>query len=527
MGLYRTSAPSSASTHEKGITVTCGNVVDDVAIGYYNGRTMNTHYQHPSTRSLRERAPVSQDVLDRFRAIVGEAHALTEPADQERFLIEWRDLYRGRTPMVLRPGSTAEVAAILKLATETGTAIVPQGGNTGLVGGQVPDGSNTEVILSLGRLNRVRYVDPQGDAMTVEAGVVLDTIHAEAEKVDRLFPLTLGSQGSCMIGGNLSSNAGGTSVIAYGNARDLVLGLEVVLPTGEIVEGLRSLRKDNAGYDMKHLFLGTEGTLGVITAAVIKLFPRPKATEVAFIGVESPEHALDLLGLAKKLAGSQLTAFEIMPRRLLEFSIQHIPGTRDPVETVTPWYLLVEISVGSSEDAARALMEGLLEQGFEAGLIIDATIAANLKQRADFWKIRHEMSDVQKFEGGSIKHDVALPVARVPEFLARAVPAVEALVPGCRPVPFGHMGDGNIHFNVTQPAGADKDAYLAEWEAMNAVVHGISTEMGGSIAAEHGVGRLKRDLLPGVRSPVELALMHRLKATLDPAGILNPGRVIG
>jgi FAD/FMN-containing dehydrogenase len=299
-----------------------------------------------------------------------------------------------------------------------------------------------------------------------------------------------------------------------------------VLPTGEILEGLRSLRKDNAGYDMKHMFLGTEGTLGVITAAVIKLFPMPKATEVAFVGVGSPEDALALLGLAKRSAGSQLTAFEIMPRQLLEFSMQHMAGTRDPLTTPAPWYLLVEISVGSTADAASALMESILEQGFEAGLVSDATIAANLKQRADFWKIRHEMSDVQKFEGGSIKHDVSLPVASVPAFLARAIAAVEALVPGCRPVPFGHMGDGNIHFNVTQPVGADKQDYLARWEEMNAVVHGIVTEMHGSIAAEHGVGRLKRDLLPGVRSSAEMALMHRLKALMDPAGILNPGRVI-
>jgi FAD/FMN-containing dehydrogenase len=487
---------------------------------------MNQPFKHSSTVVRGERPPISADVLARFAAIVGPGQALTEAADQERYLVEWRDLYRGVTPLVLRPGSTAEVAAILKLATETGTAIVPQGGNTGLVGGQVPDTSGTELVLSLQRLNKIRHVDAAGDAMTVEAGVVLDAIHQAAENVDRIFPLTLGSQGSCTIGGNLSSNAGGTSVIAYGNAKDLVLGLEVVLPTGEVIEGLRSLRKDNAGYDMKGLFLGTEGTLGVITAAVIKLFPKPKATEVAFIGVNSPDDALALLGLAKRLAGGQLTAFEIMPRLLLEFSVSHIAGTRDPVETAHPWYLLVEISVGSTAEAARTLIEALLEEGFEAGLVQDATIAANLKQRADFWKIRHEMSDVQKHEGGSIKHDVSLPVASVPAFLAEAVPAVQALVPGCRPVPFGHLGDGNIHFNVTQPIGADKDAYLSRWEEMNAVVHGITTRMGGSIAAEHGVGRLKRDLLPGVRSTAELGLMHRLKGMLDPAGVLNPGRVI-
>jgi FAD/FMN-containing dehydrogenase len=396
---------------------------------------MNSRFVHSSARIIAERPPIPVDVLQRFAKIVGKTHALSDPADQERFLVEWRDLYRGKTPLVLRPGSTAEVAEIMALATETGTAIVPQGGNTGLVGAQVPDTSGTEIVLSLGRLNKIRNVDAAGDAMTVESGVILDAIHVAADSVDRIFPLTLGSQGSCTIGGNLSSNAGGTSVIAYGNAKELVLGLEVVLPTGEIIEGLRSLRKDNAGYDMKGLFLGTEGTLGVITAAVIKLFPKPKATEVAFVGVDTPADALALLGLAKRLAGSQLTAFEIMPRRLLEFSIAHIPGTRDPVETVQPWYLLVEISVGSTAEAARALVEALLEEGFEAGLVKDATIAANLKQRADFWKIRHEMSDVQKHEGGSIKHDVSLPVASVPAFLAEAVPAVEALVPGCRSAP--------------------------------------------------------------------------------------------
>ena len=480
---------------------------------------------HPFASAEPHAVPAA-DLIARFSAIVGEKYALTDVNDQKPYLLEWRDLYEGVTPVVLRPGTTAEVAEILKLASETGTTIVPQGGNTGLVGAQVPDQSGSEIVLSLGRLNRIRHVDPAGDAITVEAGVILDNIHAAADAVDRLFPLTLGAQGSCTIGGNLASNAGGTAVIAYGNARDLVLGLEVVLPTGEVIDGLRSLRKDNAGYDMKHLFLGSEGTLGVITAAVLKLFPKPRAKEVAVVGVETPAAALELLALAKAKAGSQLTAFEIMPRRLVEFSIAHIPGTRDPLTTPQPWYLLVEISVGTSEEAARAIMEAILEQGFEAGLVVDATLAASLKQRDDFWKLRHEMSGVQKMEGGSIKHDVSLPVALVPAFLDRAIPAAESLIPGCRPVPFGHLGDGNIHFNITQPAGADKATFLARWEEMNAVVHSIVTEMGGSIAAEHGVGRLKRDLLPGVRSGPEMALMRRLKAMLDPKGILNPGRVL-
>jgi FAD/FMN-containing dehydrogenase len=457
---------------------------------------------------------------------VGARHAVTDPAEMRPYMIEWRDLYEGVAPVVLRPGSTAEVAAILKLATETGTVVVPQGGNTGLVGAQVPDTSGTEVVMSLQRLDRIRAVDPASDTMVAEAGVVLERIQQAADAADRFFPLSLGSQGSCTIGGNLSTNAGGTGVLAYGNAKDLVLGLEVVLPTGEILDGLRALRKDNAGYDMKGLFLGTEGTLGVITAAVLKLFARPKAQEVAVVGVPSPADALRLLALAKARAGSQLTAFEIMPRLLVEFALAHMPATRDPLATPAPWYLLVEVSVGTSADEARALMEAILEAGLEDGLVTDATLAGSIQQAKDFWRLRHGLSEVQKYEGGSIKHDVSVPLAAVPDFIAEATAACEGLVPGCRPVPFGHLGDGNIHFNVSQPVGMDKAAFLSLWGAMNDAVHAVATRLGGSIAAEHGVGRLKRDLLPGVRSATEMALMRRLKATLDPAGILNPGRVI-
>ncbi len=472
------------------------------------------------------RAVPSPELLARFSAIVGPAHALTDPLETRPHLVEWRELYQGRTPMVLRPGSTAEVAAILRLGSETGTAVIPQGGNTGLVGGQIPDESGAEIVLSLKRLDKIRAVDPSSDTMVVEAGVILDRIHHAADAVDRLFPLTLGSQGSCTIGGNLASNAGGTAVLAYGNARDLVLGLEVVLATGEVIDGLRALRKDNAGYDLKQLFLGSEGTLGIITAAVIKLFAKPKATEVAMVGVASPAEAVALLSRARARAGSQLTAFEIMPRLLVRFMLDHIPDTRDPLFTPAPWYILTEVSVGTSQEAARALMETILADGLEGGLVEDATIAQSLAQARDFWRMRHGMSEVQKHEGGSIKHDVSVPVAAVPELLDRGIAAVEALVPGCRPVPFGHLGDGNIHFNVTQPIGADKAAFLARWEEMNAVVHAIVTELGGSIAAEHGVGRLKRDLLTHVRGEAEIALMRRIKSALDPAGILNPGRVL-
>ncbi|MBA5779257.1 FAD-binding oxidoreductase [Stappia sp. F7233] len=458
--------------------------------------------------------------------IVGPANALTEPADTAPYLREWRDLYQGRTPAVLRPGSTQEVAAILREANRLGLRIVPQGGNTGLVGGQIPDETATEIVLSLARLNKVRTVDAEGYTMTVEAGCVLEKIHEAAEAADRLFPLTLGSQGSCQIGGNLSTNAGGTAVLAYGNSRDLVLGLEVVLPTGEIWNGLRSLRKDNTGYDLKQLFIGAEGTLGVITAAVLKLFPRPRAQEVAFAGLNDPESALALFTRARAKAGPMLTGFELMPRVGIEFCLSHLHGARDPLTAAHPWYVLIELSSGTEGAGLRELMEEILGDAFEAGLVEDAALAESGAQAAAFWHLRHGMSEVQREEGGSIKHDVSVPVASVPAFLKQAIAAVEAMVPGCRPVPFGHMGDGNIHFNVSQPVGADKAAYLARWDEMNELVHGIVHEFNGSVSAEHGIGRLKRHLLTEVKSDIELDMMRRIKTAFDPNGVLNPGRVV-
>ncbi|WP_299811294.1 FAD-binding oxidoreductase [uncultured Roseibium sp.] len=463
---------------------------------------------------------------DSFAEIIGAAHVLTSPDDQAPFLTEWRDLYQGVTPMVLRPGSTQEVSAVMTYACQQGLKIVPQGGNTGLVGGQIPQESGDEIVLSLSRLNKVRSVDPAGFTITVEAGVVLEALQNEAEKVDRLFPLALGSQGSCQIGGNISTNAGGTAVLAYGNTRDLVLGLEVVLPTGEIWNGLRTLRKDNTGYDLKQLFIGGEGTLGIITAAALKLFPKPKKLEAAFIGLPDPQAALKLFSLAKAQAGPVLTGFEIMPRVGLEFCLRHLEGSRDPLENPHDWYILMELSSASEAFPVRDLLESILGEAFEEELVEDAAFAQNLSQVQDFWHIRHGMSEVQKPEGGSIKHDVSVPVAAIPDFLDKAMAAVESLVPGCRPVPFGHMGDGNIHFNVSQPVGADKESYLAGWDEMNAVVHGIVHDFGGSISAEHGIGRLKRDLLSQVKSDIELDLMRRIKSALDPSNLLNPGRVI-
>ncbi|PVB62997.1 FAD-binding oxidoreductase [Labrenzia sp. 011] len=463
---------------------------------------------------------------DRFAEMIGAAHVLTNPDDQAPFLTEWRDLYQGVTPMVLRPGSAQEVSAVMTYAHEQGLKIVPQGGNTGLVGGQIPQETGDEIVLSLSRLNKIRSVDPAGFTITVEAGVVLETLQNEAEKVDRLFPLSLGSQGSCQIGGNISTNAGGTAVLSYGNTRDLVLGLEVVLPTGEIWNGLRTLRKDNTGYDLKQLFIGGEGTLGIITAAALKLFPKPKKLEAAFIGLPNPQAALKLFSLAKGQAGPVLTGFEIMPRIGIEFCLRHLEGSRDPLEGTHPWYILMELSSASDAFPVRDLMESILGEAFEAGLVEDAAFAQNLSQVQDFWHIRHGMSEVQKPEGGSIKHDVSVPVAVIPDFLDKAMAAVEELVPGCRPVPFGHMGDGNIHFNVSQPVGADKDDYIAGWDAMNAVVHGIVLDFGGSISAEHGIGRLKRNLLAEVKPEIELDLMRRIKSALDPKNLLSPGRVV-
>ncbi|MCK7610865.1 FAD-binding oxidoreductase [Roseibium sediminicola] len=463
---------------------------------------------------------------DRFAEMIGAANVLTTREDQAPYLTEWRDLYHGVTPMVLRPGSTQEVSAVMAYAYEHDLKIVPQGGNTGLVGGQIPQETGDEIVLSLSRLNKIRNVDPVGFTLVAEAGVVLETLHNEAEKVDRLFPLSLGAQGSCQIGGNISTNAGGTAVLAYGNTRDLVLGLEVVLPSGEIWNGLRTLRKDNTGYDLKQLFIGGEGTLGIITAAALKLFPKPKKLEAAFVGLPDPHAALKLFTMAKAGAGPVLTGFEIMPRVGVEFCLKHLEGARDPLEGEHAWYVLMELSSGSEAFPVRDLLESILGEAFEAELVEDAAFAQNLTQVNDFWHIRHGMSEVQKPEGGSIKHDVSVPVASIPEFLDKAMAAVEAFVPGCRPVPFGHIGDGNIHFNVSQPVEADKEAYLAKWDEMNAIVHGIVQEFGGSISAEHGIGRLKRDLLSNVKSDIELDLMKRIKSAFDPKGLLNPDRVL-
>jgi len=466
------------------------------------------------------------DLLARFAALVGPGGALTDPAATHPYRMEWRDKYLGETPLVLRPQTVGQVSAILALANEMRTAIVPQSGNTGLVGGQVPDSSGTEIVLSLDRMTRIRAVDAEGYSLTAEAGAILADVQSAAEASGRLFPLSLGSEGSCRIGGNISTNAGGTAVLAYGNMRDLVLGLEVVLADGRIWEGLGALRKDNTGYDLKQLFIGGEGTLGIVTAAVLKLYPRPKGQAVAFAALSDPAAALALFNLARDRAGHDLTGFELMPRIGVDFVLRHIPGSRDPVGTVAPWYALLEISSGHSDEAARGAIEDILGTAFEQGVVADAAIAQSLADRAMFWRMRHGMSEAQKPEGGSIKHDVSVPVASVPAFLSEAIAAIEAFIPGCRPVPFGHLGDGNIHFNISQPVGADRQAFLDRWDEVNALIHGIVARYHGSISAEHGIGRLKRDLLPAAKGPVAMAMMHSIKQALDPNGILNPGKML-
>ncbi|MBU1314208.1 MAG: FAD-binding oxidoreductase [Alphaproteobacteria bacterium] len=469
---------------------------------------------------------VPSDLLLQFAAIVGEANALRDQADIAPRLVENRGLYHGVSPMVLKPGSTQEVSEILKLATETRTAIVPQTGNTGLVGGQVPSTAGTELIVSLERMNRIRDVDPVANVLVAEGGAILAEVQKAAEDVGRLFPLSLGSEGSCRIGGNLATNAGGTAVLAYGNMRQLCLGLEVVLPTGEIWDGLRRLKKDNTGYDLRDLFIGAEGTLGIITGAVLKLFPQPVGHQVAFAGLSSPEDALRLFEKASNLCGTALTGFELMPRIGVEFTTRHIDGVRDPLSEPYPWYALIDISTSDSAETAETMVQALLELGLETGLVRDAVIASSVAQQKALWHMRESMSDAQKPEGGSIKHDVSVPVSSIPAFMKAAEKGVLAAMPGARICAFGHLGDGNIHYNISQPVGADKQAFLERWREINGIVHGIVLSMNGSISAEHGIGQLKRDELARIRPAIEIDLMRRIKRAFDPANIMNPGKVI-
>ena len=465
-----------------------------------------------------------QAALDALKSIVGDNHALTDPELLAGALIEPRGLYHGKALALIRPGSTAEVARVLAFCNEARIGVTPQGGNTGLVGGQTPDESGDEIILSTQRLKRIREIDPHADVMICEAGVTLAEAQAAALEADRLFPLSLAAEGTCTIGGNAATNAGGVTVIAYGNARDLVTGVEAALADGRIVNALSKLRKDNTGYDVKSLFVGSEGTLGVITAASLRLFPNPRARATAFVGLQSPEKALDLLALARERLGAGVTSFELIARFAYEITVGH-GLARAPLAGDFPWYVLIEAS-SQIEAGFEEAFGAMLEAAFEGSVIEDAALAASLDQRHEFWKLRELIPEAQIHEGGSIKHDVSVAVGDVPAFIDQATSAVEAFEPGARVCAFGHLGDGNIHFNVSQPLGARAPAYLARWDAMNEVVHGIVARMGGSFSAEHGVGRLKRHLLAATKDPGALAVMRAVKKALDPNGVMNPGKVL-
>ncbi|MBS0275613.1 MAG: FAD-binding oxidoreductase [Proteobacteria bacterium] len=460
------------------------------------------------------------DAIARLKEASGPKGWSEDASEIAPHLQEWRGKYQGKSFLLLKPDSTQAVAKILSICNETHTAIVPQGGNTGLVGGQIP--FNNEILLSLSRMNRIRAVDAPGMNMIAEAGATLAAVQDAAVKADRLFPLSIASEGSATIGGNVSTNAGGVHVLHYGNTRELVLGIEVVLADGRVLDMLRTLRKDNTGYDLKQLFIGAEGTLGIVTAAALKLFPQPAERVTALVALRDPQAAIDLLSRLQAATGGALSAFELMPRLGLEFVLAHIPQTADPLAKPSPWYVLAEASGGANSHLEEA-MENALSS---SDLVTDAVIARSDTQRAALWKLRESMSEAQKPEGGSIKHDVSVPINSIPAFLKEGIAAVEKLVPGVRPVPFGHLGDGNIHFNFTVPKGCDNTAFLARWNEVQDAVHDIVNRYHGSISAEHGLGIMKVHEIERYKSAAELDVMRALKRTLDPNNILNPGKVV-
>jgi FAD/FMN-containing dehydrogenase len=465
-------------------------------------------------------------LLDAIRATVGDRGILTAAADTAPYSEDWRRLYQGRTQAVIRPGTTEELAAVVKLCAAHNTPIVPQGGNTSMVGGAVPNEDGSELVLSTARLNRIRDLDPADMTLTIEAGVTLKAAQIAAAEQGCLLPLSISSEGTAQIGGVLAVNAGGNNTVRYGNARDLVLGLEVVLPDGTIWNGLRRLRKDNTGYCLRQLFVGSEGTLGIITAAVLKLVAQPKETAVALCGVPSPEQALTLFTRFQAHDAASISAFELMSGLGMTFVLKHIPGAILPLESPAPFYVLVELASPRPGAGLRAMLEQILEQALEDGTIQDAAIAESDAQRAAIWKLREEHSEAQKREGASVKNDVSVPVSKVPAFIRKATAACEALLPGVRVVPFGHMGDGNIHFNLEQPVGADPNWFLAQDHPIMDAVNEVVREYDGSFSAEHGIGKLKPYMMPDWRGGAELGLMQRIKTAIDPAGIMNPGKVL-
>lgn len=462
-------------------------------------------------------------LIDQLRNIVGSQYVLAEAAETAPYVTDWRGRYTGQAQCVVRPANTTEVSAAVRACTDAGVAVVPQGGNTGLCGGATPLGG--EVVLSLGRLNRIRRIDVDNNTLTVDAGCTLRAVQEAAIAANRLFPLSLAAEGSATLGGNLSTNAGGVQVLRYGNTRDLVLGIEVVLPDGQIWDGLRGLRKDNSGYDLKHLFIGAEGTLGVITAAVLKLFPVPRRTVTAWAAVTDPFAAVRLLGRLRSGVGERLTAFEIVGRTAIELVLRHIPGCREPLNDKPAWQVLIELSDMLDADLDAAL-QGVLAEADAAGEVAEAVIAHSESQSLALWALRENISEAQRIEGFSIKHDVALPISGVAEFIRTAGDLLGGLFPDLRVVCFGHIGDGNLHYNLSFPKSGDNAALMARAGEVNSCVHDLVHRMGGSISAEHGLGQLKRIEIRRYKGPVELQLMRSVKQAIDPRGLMNPGKVL-
>jgi FAD/FMN-containing dehydrogenase len=465
-------------------------------------------------------------LLDRLGAILGPRGLLTDPADIAPHLADWRALYRGASPAVARPASTEEVAAVIRLCAETGTPVVPQGGNTSMVGGATPDESGRAIVLSLARMNRIRLLDTHDMTMTAEAGVVLKAAQDAAEQAGALFPLSLGAEGTATIGGVLSTNAGGNTTVRYGNARELMLGLEAVLPDGSVWNGLRRLRKDNTGYALRHLLVGAEGTLGVVTAAVLRLFPRPRDTAAAFCAVRDEDAALALFRRFRDRDESAVRAFEYMSGTGVDLAVKHIEGVTLPLESRADHYVLVDLASPRPDAALRVMAESVLFEAMEAGEVLDAALADSDAAARKLWRIREEHPEAQKREGASVKNDVSVPVSKVPEMIRRCSAALAALIPGSRPVPFGHIGDGNIHMNLEQPEGMDPAAFLARSHDIMDCVNEVVRDLDGSFSAEHGIGRLKTDMMESWRGGAELAAMQAIKAALDPRGIMNPGKVL-
>ncbi len=465
------------------------------------------------------------NLIEQLVAIVGAGNVLTAADEMFPFLGDWRGRYRGAARCVVRPATTEEVSAVVRACADAGVAMVPQGGNTSHCGASIPDLSGTAVLISLSRMNRIRVIDAPNNTMTVEAGCVLQTLQEAAQAAGRLFPLSLAAEGSCQIGGNLSTNAGGVQVLRYGNTRELTLGVEVVLPNGEIWSGLRGLRKDNTGYDLKQLFIGAEGTLGIITAAVMKLFPLPQASAVAWLAIATPQAAVDLLSELQAAFGATLTACELVSDVSLALVLKNIPGTQAPLSR-SPWYLLVELS-GAGEDAAlRGALEAFLEHALEGKMISDGVIAQSGEQAKRLWALRENISEAQKIEGISIKHDISVPISRIGEFVARADAALQKNFPGIRIVAFGHVGDGNLHYNQSKSETGENAAFIAATPQVNELVHDIVHALGGSISAEHGIGQLKREELLRYKSPLEMDMMRAVKRAFDPLGLMNPGKVL-